>query len=190
MKSEFLPRAHARKLGELDSSNWKNLASKRNIDRVDPAIRDIVLLLNEKGYITFSSCSGGHAANVHRRFDRHESGYIAFAPPSQVAFTLYLALRRKNRDFGFEAQAAIDDWNGSGTPWETFCTRLYWQLLDHKPAKRKYYDSLFADMKRIISLLPGPNDDQKEVLAGLLGREHLPTGSRIVKSQMRRFSNR
>ncbi len=188
MTSEFLRRAHSKRLGWLDQSNWKSLGSRRNIKRVDPAIRKIVLLLNEKGYTTFSSCSGGHKANLRRRIDRHESGYLAFSPPSQVAFTLYLALRRKNRDFWIEAQAVVDSGNEGGARRETFCTRLYWQLLDEKPARLEYYRNLFADMKEIIG--PLPKAQGNEVLAALLGREHIPLGCRIVKSQMRRFASR
>src|SRR2546422_8992318 len=91
LPSEFLPRAHSKRLGELDASNWKNLKVGKNASRVDPAIREIVSSLNDKGYKTFSSCSGGHIANLRRSFDRHESWYIAFSPPSRSPFALYLA---------------------------------------------------------------------------------------------------
>ena len=185
MAGEFLPRAHSRKLGELDVSNWKNLQLKRNLARVDPAIREVVSLLNAKGYTTFSSCSGGHGANLRRRFDRHESGYLAFSPPSKVAFTLYNLLHRKNRDFGFEAQAVIDD--GTGTGVETICTRLYWQLLDERPAKKEYYVVLFAELKQIIMQLPEKPTDYRGLLVGVLGRQRLFAGHLIVKRQMKRF---
>ncbi len=188
MTGEFLPRAHSRKLGELDVSNWKKLESKRNLARVDPAIREIVSLLNAKGYTTFSSCSGGHSANLRRRFDRHESGYLAFSPPSRVAFTLYDSLHRRNRDFGFEAQAVIDD--GAETGMETICTRLYWQLLDERPAKQEYYAALFTELKRIINQLPKKPTNYRGLLAGVLGRERLPAGLLIVKRQMKRFTAR
>ncbi len=190
MTAQFLPRAHSRRLGLLDKSNWKTLASRRNIKHVDPAIRDVVLLLNEKGYTTFSSCSGGHSANLRRRVDRHESGYLAFSPPSRVAFDLYLALRRKNKDFWLEAQAVLDNGDGGGYSSETFCTRLYWQLLDEKPARLGYYRKLFVDMNEIIHLLPGKREDYRQVLNGLLGREGFPLGSRIVRNQTKRFRDR
>lgn len=188
MPSEFLPRAHSKRLGDLDSSNWKNLKEKRNIELIDPAVREIVLLLNDKGYRTFSSCSGGHRSDPRWRVDRHESGYLAFSPPSRVAFFLYLALRRKNRDFSFEAQAVIDDGNGSER--EIACTRLYWQLLDDKESKLNYYLNLFSEMKRIIQLLPRAPVDHARVLSDLLGRKQLPAGLKIVRKQMKRFTNR
>src|SRR6266849_2961302 len=190
MMSEFLPRAHPKRLGQLDESNWKNLKSVHNIKRVDPAIRDVVLMLNRKGYRTFSSCSGGHRSNVRRRIDRHESGYFAFSPPSRIAFLLYTRLREMNEDFAFEAQAVIDDGYGGGVRRETVCTRLYWQLLDEKPARLEYYNDLFTSMQEIIEAAPGGVNDYKDVLSGVMGKEHVATGFRIVRSQMRRFSSR
>ncbi len=190
MTIEFLPRAHSERLGQLDESNWRKLDSKSSFDRIDPAIRDIVSLLNEKGYTTFSSCSGGHKTDLRKKIDRHESGYLAFSPPSRGPFILYLALRGKNRDFGFEVEAALDDGNGGGSRWEVLCTRLYWRLLDKKSHRVEYYTNLFAEMKRIIGLLPRHEGSHEGILAGLFGREKLPIGLRIVRSQMRRFASR
>jgi hypothetical protein len=187
MSDEFLPRAHSRRLGELERSNWKSLRDGRNYDRIDPAIREIVALLNRKGYRTFSSCSGGHPTNPRWRINRHESGYLAFSPPSNVAFALYLGLRKKNRDFTVEAQAVIDD--GDGGDRETVCTRFYWQLSDRRKHKLEHYGRLFAQMKRIIEDLPTAQGDGMEVLSGLFGKENLRTGVKIVKGQMRRFTN-
>jgi hypothetical protein len=187
MSDEFLPRAHSRRLGELERSNWKSLRDGRNYDRIDPAIREIVALLNRKGYRTFSSCSGGHPTNPRWRVNRHESGYLAFSPPSNVAFALYLGLRKKNRDFTVEAQAVIDD--GDGGDRETVCTRFYWQLSDRRKHKLEHYGRLFAQMKRIIEDLPTAQGDGMEVLSGLFGKENLRTGVKIVKGQMRRFTN-
>jgi hypothetical protein len=187
MSHEFLPRAHSRRLGELERSNWKSLRDGRNYDRIDPAIREIVALLNRKGYRTFSSCSGGHPTNPRWRINRHESGYLAFSPPSNVAFALYLGLRKKNRDFTVEAQAVIDD--GDGGDRETVCTRFYWQLSDRRKHKLEHYGRLFAQMKRIIEDLPTASGDGMEVLSGLFGKENLRTGVKIVKGQMRRFTN-
>ena len=186
MSREFLPRAHSRRLGELDASNWKNLEVGRNASRVDPAIREIVSSLNGKGYRTFSSCSGGHRANLRRRFDRHESGYIAFSPPSRIPFALYLALRGRNQDFMFEAEAVIHDGNGDRR--ETVYTQLDWQLVDQNTHRLEYYEKLFVEMKRIIEGFPGQPAGHKEVLTGLLGKPHLRLGSRIVSGQMKRFT--
>jgi hypothetical protein len=186
LPSEFLPRAHSRRLGELDASNWKDLERGRNASRIDPAIREIVSSLNGKGYKTFSSCSGGHRANLRRRYDRHESGYIAFSPPSRVPFGLYLALRRRNQDFMFEAEAVIHDGNGDRR--ETMYTQLDWQLLDQRNPRLEYYEKLFTQIRNIIEHLPEQPADKKEVLTGLLGRPHLQLGSRIVNGQMKRFT--
>ena len=186
MPRDFLPRAHSRRLGQLDMSNWKDLARKRNALRIDPAIREIVSALNDKGYKTFSSCSGGHWANLRRRFDRHESGYIAFSPPSRIPFDVYMELRRKNQDFMFEAEAVIHDGNGDRR--ETIYTQLDWQLIDQRKHQLQYYEDLFQDMRRIIDRLPRQSADHKAVLAGLLGRPNLAFGSRIVNNQLERFT--
>ena len=186
MNHEFLPRAHSKRLGELERSNWKVLEDESDFGRIDPAIREVISLLNSKGYRTFSSCSGGHKTNPRWRVNRHESGYIAFSPPSNVAFTLYLALR-KNRDFACEAQAVID--NGDGGDRETVCTRFYWQLSDNRKPKQEYYQKFFSQMKQIISTLPPGQVDGKEVLSSLLGKRQLDTGLKIVRRQMRRFSS-
>ena len=104
------------------------------------------------------------------------------------AFTLYDSLHRANLDFGFEAQAVVD--NGAGTGMETICTRLYWQLLDEKPAKQQYYAALFRDLRQIIERLPSKPTDYRGLLAGVLGRGRLPAGLIIVKRQMKRFTAR
>ena len=186
MPNEFLPRAHSKRLGELDVSNWKDLGVRPNASRIDPAIREIVSLLNDKGYKTFSSCSGGHRANLRRRYDRHESGYIAFSPPSRIPFDLYLALRSRNQDFMFEAEAVIHDGNGDRR--ETMYTQLDWQLVDERKHLLEYYKKLFLEMRRIIERLPRRRADHKEVLTGLLGKPHLTIGSKIVSGQMKRFA--
>ena len=186
MGPEFLPRAHSRRLGELDSSNWKILARESDFGRIDPAIRELVSVLNQKGYKTFSSCSGGHKVNPRWRVNRHESGYIAFSPPSRMAFTLYLMLSRKNRDFEFEAQAVVD--NGDGGDRETVCTRFYWQLSDDRKPRLEYYRKLFAQMKNVITHLPSAPGDGRETIKGLFGPEYLSMGLRTVSKQMKRFS--
>ncbi len=186
MKGEFLPRAHSRRLGELERSNWKILETERDFGRIDPAIRDIVSMLNQKGYRTFSSCSGGHKTNPRWRVNRHESGYLAFSPPSNVAFTLYFALRKSNRDFAFEAQAVVD--NGDGGDRETICTRFYWQLSDEKRPKLEYYKRFFTQMKNAIDRLPPAPAVAEKVLTGLFESNH-HVGLRIVRKQMKRFSS-
>jgi hypothetical protein len=186
MNPEFLPRAHSRRLGELERSNWKSLETESDLGRIDPAIRDIISLLNQKGYTTFSSCSGGHKTNPRWRVNRHESGYIAFSPPSNVAFTLYFALRKKNRDFAFEAQTVVD--NGDGGVRETICSRIYWQLSDQRKPKLQYYDRLFSQMKTIITSLPRSSPDSRATLKHLLGPNH-KAGLQIIDRQMKRFSN-
>ena len=169
-------------------SNWKNLEMERNALKIDPAIRGIVSILNKKGYKTFSSCSGGHRANLRRKFDRHESGYIAFSPPSRIPFSLYLALRDRNHDFMIEAEAVVHDANGDRR--ETIYTQLDWQLADQRKHRLEYYQDLFDEMKRLVNPLPSRPTDHREVLAGLLGTPHVALGSRIVSGQMKRFSAR
>jgi hypothetical protein len=186
MGPEFLPRAHSRRLGELDSSNWKVLAEEPDFGRIDPAIRELVSMLNQKGHTTFSSCSGGHKVNPRWRVNRHESGYIAFSPPSRAAFSLYVALRKKNRDFEFEAQAVVDNGDGGGR--ETVCTRFYWQLSDDRKPRIEYYRRLFGQMKNVISRLPPAPVDGRETIKGLFGPEYLSTGMKTVSRQMKRFS--
>src|SRR5436309_1437372 len=108
MKGEFLPRAHSRRLGELDRSNWKVLESESDFGRIDPGIREIVAMLNEKGYTTFSSCSGGHQTNPRWRINRHESGYLAFSPPSNAGSNLSFALRTQNGPMPSESEKKKD----------------------------------------------------------------------------------
>jgi hypothetical protein len=118
--------------------------------------------------------------------NRHESGYIAFSPPSNVAFTLYFALRRKNRDFAFEAQTVVD--NGDGGVRETICSRIYWQLSDQRKPKLQYYDKLFSQMRAVIANLLQASGDTQETLKHLLGPSQ-KAGVQIINRQMKRFSN-
>ena len=158
---------------------------EHNVSRIDPAIRGIVLLLNKKGYGTFSSCSGGHRADPRWKTDRHLSGYLAFSPPSRLAFTLYLELSKRNRDFGFEAQAVMDN---DETERETVCTRLYWQLLDQRKARFEYYTKLFSQMKSIIEDQPSATGVHLSVFSGLLGRKRMAVGRRVLTRQAKRFA--
>ena len=186
MIDNFLPRAHSRRLGELERSNWKVLESQRDFGKIDPAIREIVSLLNKKGYRTFSSCSGGHRTNPRWRVNRHESGYLAFSPPSNVAFTLYFALRKKNRDFALEAQEVVD--NGDGGDRETICTRFYWQLSDDRQPSAKFYNRLFDQIKKTVIDLPPASANGEKTMRVLFGKNH-STGSKIVSRQMKRFNS-
>lgn len=185
VKDEFLPRAHSEKWGDFDESNWKNLELDDNVRRVDPAIRDLILSFNEKGYTTFSSCSGGHATNPRKRIDRHERGYISFSPPSRVVFELYTALHKMNRDFGLEADVIVEDWNGDGR--EAIYTQLNWRLKDDKDHRRKYYTRLFSQMQEVLASLPRAPPDHARFLAGVLGRKASAMGSEVVARQKARF---
>ena len=69
------------------------------------------------------------------------------------------------------------------------CTRFYWQLSDKKKHKLEHYKKLFSQMREIIEDLPRAPDNGNGVLSGLFGKEHLQTSLRIVKGQMRRFTN-
>src|SRR3989475_12222687 len=147
---------------------------------------EIVFFRNKKGKRPFSSGGGGNQKNPRGKVNRHESGYLAFSPPSHVAFSLYLGLRKENRDFTVEAQAVIDD--GDGGDRETVCNRFYWQLSDQEKHKLELYGTLFAQMNGNIERLPRAPGNGNRVLAGLFGNENLQTGLRIVKGQMRRFT--
>lgn len=85
-----------------------------------------------------------------------------------------------------EAEAVIHDGNGDRR--ETVYTQLDWQLADQRTHRLEYYEKLFLGMKRIIDALPEKPVDHREVLTGLLGRTNLQLGSRIVGSQMKRFT--
>ena len=105
-----------------------------------------------------------------------------------MAFALYLALRGKNRDFEFEAQAVILD--GDEISNETLSTRFYWQLLDQRKHDLKYYNVLFAQMKRAAEQLPRATTHHGKIVESLFGRERIPLGLRIVNRQMKRFQIR
>jgi hypothetical protein len=98
---------------------------------------------------------------------------------------MYFDLRRRNRNFAFEAHVVVD--NGDGGDRETLCTRLYWQLSDDRRPKLEYYSKLFGQMEKIIDRLPPAPGDRGEILKGLLGARDLPVGLKIVRRQMRRF---
>ena len=86
----------------------------------------------------------------------------------------------------FEAEAVIHDGNGDRR--ETIYTQLDWQLVDQRKHRLEYYEKLFLEMKEMIDRFPGRPADHKEVLTGLLGKPHLPLGTRIVGHQMKRFT--
>src|SRR2546425_9249728 len=102
-KHGFLPRNHSAEYGNDDESNWKNLNVKSNWKSFDPAIQELLRVLYDRGFTTFSSCSGGHKCNLHIHGVEHEGGYVGFFPASGIAYKLYFALRKKYRHFEFDA---------------------------------------------------------------------------------------
>lgn len=98
---------------------------------------------------------------------------------------MYKTLHKRNRDFGLEADAIVEDWNGDGK--EAIYTQLNWRLKDNKDHRRKYYTRLFSQMQEVLESLPKAPPDHASFLAGLLGRKASTLGSKIVTRQMARF---
>ena len=183
-RHEFLKRGHSKDYGRLDISNWGDITSKRVQRRIDPEILNLLLLLNEKGYKTYSACSGGHKADMRVRVGRHEDGYIAFSPPSRVAFSLYFALQRKNRRFNFRASFDLD--NEDDPVEQTVSSELRWWLKDDYLSKRRYYAELFGDMSKIVTNLK-PMGGKETLLKHALGI-HAAKGQKLLDRQQRRFA--
>ena len=182
-RHEFLQREHSEGYGELDESNWRDLTLNRNWNFVDPTIQDLVRLLNDKGFTTFSSCSGGHKSDMRKGSDRHVPGFVTFSPPSRVVFKLYVTLQRKSRRFQFKAFAGLN--NEDDRPRQTVYSKLEWQLEGRYCSKRRYYSGLFADMTGIVEgLKPGSRGDS--LLRDIL-KEDFPHGRRILDLQQTRF---
>ena|SRR2546428_4752361 len=146
-KQEFLPRNHPAEYGNLDISNWKDLRLERNRKRIDSAIQNLIQVLNDRGFRTFSSCSGGHKRNLNYSEADHEPGYVGFSPASGIAYKLYFALRNKYRHFEFDALTRATKKRGS--EWVEV-TQLDWQLERTRTSKRVYYYELFEDMLSIV----------------------------------------
>jgi len=147
---EFLPRAHSEKFGEMDESNWKDLTVRKNMRRVDPSIQDLVTLLNDRGYRTFSSCSGGHPKSM-RGSAHHWQAFLAFSPPSRVVFKIYFALQKKRRRFDLDAFTGVQ--NEDDPSEQTVYSELSWRLKDRYTSKAEYYFELFLEMSRIVQRL-------------------------------------
>lgn len=140
---EFLPRNHSSKYGVLDKSNWKDLRVRANWKRIDPAIIPLLRSLNEHGFRTFSSCSGGHKRNLNYPDVDHEAGYVCFFPTSKIAYNLYSIVKNKHRRFDFTASTEVI-WERRGSK-RLESTKLGWQL-QSRDSRRKYYYALFDDM--------------------------------------------
>jgi len=120
------------------------LRVKANWKRIDMEIKPLLKVLNDRGFRTFSSCSGGHKRNMNRSDPEHEPGYVCFFPASWIVYRLYSALKRKFRHFQFAATIETV-WEKGGTKWmesSKFCWELKWNL----PSKREYYHELFDEM--------------------------------------------
>jgi hypothetical protein len=180
-KHEFLPREHSEDYGNLDESNWKDLTVKRHMRRVDPAIQELISFLNEKGFTTFSSCSGGHWRDMRKR--KHEEGYVAFSPPSRVAFKLYFALQGRNRRFDFRAAIVIN--NEDRSIEQTVDSELRSQLKDRYSSKRRYYFELFADITKLVKKLK-PVTGNAALPRAAFGSEAVKA-QKILKAQQTRF---
>jgi hypothetical protein len=149
-KHEFLPRSHPAKYGRLDKSNWKDLRVRRSWKLIDPAIRELIRVLNARGFKTFSSCSGGHRRNLHYRDIEHEGGYICFFPPSRLAFKWYFDLRSKQKAFEFHVRVTtMEERNLKRLE----STQFEWQLGYGEISKRDLYRKLFDDMASIANEL-------------------------------------
>lgn len=96
-----------------------------------------------------------------------------------------MALHKRNRDFGLEADAIVEDWNGDGR--EAIYTQLNWRLRDDRDHRREYYSTLFSQMKKILESLPEAPLNYDSFLSGFLGRRVFRVGSKIVTRQMARF---
>ncbi len=186
MPIESLPRAHSERFGWLDKSNWRDLDNRRNLRKVDPALREIIQLLNKKGYKTYSSCSGGHSTDLSRRHQQHMEGYIAFSPPSRVSVDLYFTLLGKTDHFQLSTNIGILDEDNEVD--HTVFSELRWQLQDGRKHRNEYYRELFDRLRRAVERLPYGDPSQDRKFAGtFFGRGNARRGFRIVDEQHKRF---
>jgi len=184
---EFLPRNHSVDYGHLDKSNWKDLDVEANLERLDPAIQPLLSLLREKGFTTFSSCSGGHSRDMRTRdgLSRHGEGYVAFSPPSRIVFKLFFALQEKDRRFDFHARVTVENEDQSSE--QTVDSQLRWQLKHRYIAKRKYYDELFKDMMQIVEKLNSASE--KDALLRTTFGPEASKAQRVLDRQQTRFGH-
>ena len=183
-RHEFLPRSHSEKYGGMDESNWKDLSVKRNLSRIDPAIQDLVTLLNNRGYQTFSSCSGGHQT-IMRGTAHHWQGFLTFSPPSRVVFKIYFALQKNRRRFDLDAFSGVQ--NEDDPSEQTVYSELSWQLKDRYTSKAEYYFELFREMSRIVQGLR-PRKRPENLLDRLL-KEDAGKAQRLLRHQEKRFDD-
>ncbi len=187
MAGESLPRAHSERFGWLDKSNWRDLESRRNLQRVDPALREIIQLLNRKGYKTYSSCSGGHQTLRRGRWrQQHLEGYIAFSPPSRVAVKLYFMLQGRNEHFQLSTQVGILDEDNNID--QTAFSELRWQLQDDRRHRNQYYKELFNNLKQAIEKLPSvDSEEDSSFLKSFFGHRNVKRGFHMIDEQAKRF---
>jgi len=145
---KFLRRNHPAKYGTLEQSNWKDLRVKANWKRIDTEIKPLLRVLNDNGFRTFSSCSGGHKRNMNRSNPEHEPGYICFFPVSSIVYYLYSAVKQKFRHFQFAATTETV-WEKGGTKWIE-SSKFRWELKWNLPSKREYYYELFDEMLSVV----------------------------------------
>ena len=99
---------------------------------------------------------------------RHEKGYIAFSPPSQIAFALYFTLHKSRRFFDFDAFVGVR--NEDESIEQTVDSQFGWQLKHNYFSKRRYYVDLFAEMVKIIKRLK-PVRGEETLLRSVFGSE-------------------
>jgi hypothetical protein len=183
----FLPRAHSEAFGWLDKSNWKDVSKDRNLKRVDPMLRDVIQLLNRKGYTTYSSCSGGHASNQRRRHQRHIEGYIAFSHATRAVVELYFLLQGRVEPFQLSTQIGmLDEDNGDD---QTVFSEIRWQLHDTKRHRNQYYEDFFKNLKDAVEKLPHADGDAENnrFLRSFFGDGHVGRGLEMIRGQNHRF---
>src|SRR5437867_10975243 len=115
-------------------------------------LRDIIQLLNRKGYTTYSSCSAGHASNQRRRHQRHIEGYIAFSHATRAVVELYFILQGRVEPFQLSTQIGMLD--GDNGDDQTVFSELCWQLHDTKRHRDQHYEDLFRNLKEAVETLP------------------------------------
>jgi hypothetical protein len=150
-------------------------------------LRNIILLLNRKGYTTYSSCSGGHTSNQRRRHQRHIEGYIAFSHATRAVVELYFLLQGRVEPFQLSTQIGmLDEDNGDD---QTVFSEIRWQLHDTKRHQNQYYEDFFANLKEAVEKLPRADGDEEnnKFLRSFFGESHVGRGLEIIRGQNHRF---
>ena len=117
---------------------------------------------------------------------RHERGYIAFSPPSKIAFTLYFAFQKHNRLFDFNAFVGVR--NEDESVEQTVDSQFEWQLKHRYCSRRRYYLGLFAGMVKIIEGLK-PVREEETLLRASFGPD-AGKAQKIFHRQKTRFGSR